>query len=312
MTFSATEHFANKPVAQWSAGEALPDTATTSIKLAVDPYGDGTDYASYFEQFTKLEGIDNIESLIIGSWGEAYEENSSLPIKLLVQNNGLFPALTSLFIGDLSLEEAEVSWIQQSDVSTIYQAFPKLELLKIRGGEGLSLGNLSHSRINTLVIETGGMGKNILEQARLANLPELTHLELWLGDENYGCDISSSDLRAFLNGLSTQFPKLSYLGLRNYYQSDELAAVISELGAPENISTLDLSNGNISDKGAEALLNTKKLSHLKILDLHHHYLSDEMMAKLTAAKLADSINLDDQNQADEYDDETYRYIFVSE
>ena len=312
MTFSATEQFANKTVAQWSNNEALPDTNSTSIKLAVNPYDDDLAYPEYFAQFIKLDGIDKIESLILGSWGEAYEETSALPIKLLVQNNAAFPALTSLFIGDLALEEAEVSWIQQSDISSIYQAFPKLELLKIRGGEGLTLGNLSHSRINTLVIETGGMGKDILEQARLANLPELTHLELWLGDENYGCDIGSNDLRAFLNGLSEQFPKLRYLGLRNYHQTDELAGIISELGAPENIATLDLSNGNLSDKGAESLLNSKKLSHLKVLDLHHHYLSNDMITKLAAAKLAGTVNLEDQNEADEYDDETYRYIFVSE
>ena len=312
MTFSATEQFADKKVNQWSVGEALPDITSSSIKLAINPYDDDPEYPEYFGKFLALDGIDKIDSLILGSWGEAYEETSALPIKLLVENNAAFPALTSLFIGDLALEEAEVSWIQQSDISAVYAAFPKLELLKIRGSEGLSLGNLSHSRINTLIIEAGGMGKNILEQARLANLPELTHLELWLGDENYGCDISAADLRAFLNGLSTQFPKLQYLGLRNYYLSDDLAEVISELGAPENIATLDLSNGNLSDKGAEAFLKSTKLSHLKLLDLHHHYLSDEMMAKVAGSKISQSVNVADQNQADQYDDETYRYIFVSE
>lgn len=312
MTFSATEQFANKKVHEWRVGDPLPDTATTAIKLAINPYDDDPTFDEYFQQFIKLPNLDKVDSLILGSWGEAYEESSALPIGLMIKNSASFPNITSLFIGDLAMEEAEVSWIQQSDISGIYAAYPKLELLKIRGAEGLSLGNVSHARINTLIIESGGLGKDIMEQVRLANLPELTHLELWLGDENYGCDIESGDLRAFLNGLSEQFPKLRYLGLRNYYLTDDLAEVVADMGVPEAITTLDLSNGNLSDKGGEALLNSKKLSHLTLLDLQHHYLSDDMMAKITAAKLAGSVNLDDQNQADDYDGEAYRYIFVSE
>lgn len=312
MTFSTTERFANKPVTQWTLSETLPDTANTSVKLAIDPYNDDTQFTEYFQKFMSLRGLDSVDSLVLGSWGEAYEESSALAIKLLVQNSASFPALTSLFIGDLSAEEAEVSWIQQSDISSIYQAFPKLEVLKIRGSEGLSLGTLSHPRINTLIIESGGLSKNVLEQTHLSNLPELTHLELWLGDNNYGCDITADELRAFFNGLSDRFPKLRYLGLRNYYLSDDLAEVVGELGAPINISTLDLSNGNLSNKGAEALLKSKGLLHLKLLDLHHHYLSDDMMTKVSTTKPAEAVNLDDQNIADEYDGEIYRYIFVSE
>jgi len=312
MTFSATEQFAGKPVKQWTVGSPLPDPTQYAIKLVVEPYEDGPAYPEYFAQFIELSGLETIDTLIIGAWGEAYEENSSLPIKLLVEHKDKFAALTALFIGDLMLEEAEVSWIQQSDISSVYSAFPRLEQLKIRGGEGLSLGNLSHDRIQSLIIETGGLSKTILEQARLANLPSLTHLELWLGDENYGCDIGADDLRAFLNGLAAQFPKLDYLGLRNYSLADDLAAVISQADIPATLSTLDLSLGALSDKGGESLLASDKFGGLSTLDLHYHFLSDEMMAKLAAAKLAPEVLLGDQNQADEYDGEIYRYIFVSE
>ena len=311
MSFSDTKQFSGKQVSQWQMGKPLADPSL-AIKLAIDPYNDDPAFPDYFAEFIKQPGLDKIDTLIIGSWGEAYEEDSSVAVNLLVQNNGLFPNLTSLFIGDLAMEEAEVSWIQQSDVSPIYAAFPKLETLQLRGGEGLSLGNLSHDRLQSLIIESGGLGKDVLEQSRLAQLPELTHLELWLGDENYGCDIGQDDLRAFFSHLSDQFPKLHYLGLRNYYLSDDLAAVIASVGAPKNIDTLDLSLGNLSDKGAEALLTSDKLSHLRILDLHHHYLSNDMMAKVTASDLAANINLADQEEGDEYDGEIERYIFVAE
>lgn len=312
MSFSDTEQFSGKKVVQWQVGKPLPDPATNAVKLAINPYDDDPAFPDYFAKFIELSGLEAIESLLIGSWGEAYEEKSSLAVNLLVENKQLFPNLTSLFIGDLALEEAEVSWIQQSDISSIYTAFPKLETLKLRGGEGLSLGNLSHNRLQRLIIETGGLDASILEQSRLAQLPELTHLELWLGDENYGCNLGESDIRAFLDGLAEQFPKLRYLGLRNYYLSDQLAAILADVGAPQNLETLDLSLGNLSDEGAAALLGSDKFSHLKLLDLHHHYLSDEMMAKVAAAKLAPKVNLEDQEDADVYDNEVYRYIFVSE
>ena len=39
------------------------------------------------------------------------------------------------------------------------------------------------------------------------------------------------------------------------------------------LKTLDLSMGVLSDVGAEALLAGQPLTHLRRLDLHHHFLS---------------------------------------
>jgi len=306
MSFSATEEFSNKKVKQWVVGSKLPNSAQYAIKLSINPYDGDPEYKDYFEQFLKLPDLDKISTLIIGCWGEAYDANSEEAVNLLVANKDKFKSLMALFIGDMALEEAEVSWIQQSNISPIYQAFPCLKYLKVRGGEGLSLGNLSHDRLRTLTIETGGLNKEVLEQARLANL------ELWLGDDNYGCDINSDDLKAFFAGLSEQFPKLSYLGLRNYHLTDELAAVVSEANLPSSLITLDLSLGVLTDKGAQALLSSDKLATLEKLDLHHHYLSTPVMKQLAESEVAQTIILDEQEEAEEYDGETYRYIFVSE
>lgn len=314
MTFSATQSFAGKPLVTWEVGKPVADPAQSVTRLSVNPYDDDLAFDEYFAKFMEAaaEHLPHMDSLIIGVWGESYEVNSSLPIGLLCQQSERFPALRSLFIGDMELEECEVSWIQQSDISPLYSAFPKLEYLKIRGGEHLSLGTVMHNRLQKIVIETGGINSEVLEQARLANIPELTHLELWLGDDNYGCTIGKDDIAAFLNGLGQQFPKLTYLGLRNYYLSDDLAETVANAELPASLITLDLSNGNLSDVGAKALLESDKLSQLTTLDLHHHFMSDEMMTKLSAAKNLPTLIMDDQNEAEEYDDEVYRYIFASE
>lgn len=314
MTFSATRTFADKPIATWQIDTPVANPAHVTIRLSVNPYDSDPPFEEYFKQFiaAATNYLPTMESLSIGVWGESYETNSSLPIGLLCQHSELFPALRALFIGDMSMEECEVSWIQQSDISSLYGAFPKLEYLQIRGGEHLSLGTVMHNRLQKLIIETGGLNSEALEQARLANIPELTHLELWLGDESYGCTINKDDIAAFLHGLGQQFPKLTYLGLTNYYLSDELAMVIATNDLPITLTTLDLSKGNLSDIGARALLNSSKLDKLTTLDLHHHFLSNEMMAKLQAAENLPTLILDDQNEAEQYDDEVYRYIFASE
>ncbi len=310
MTFSATEQFANKSVYTWQVGKALRDSEHFSTRLSVEPYDDDLPFPEYFKQFIQQADVAKIDSLLIGCWGEAYEENSSLAIKLLIEHQAALPNLKNLFIGDMQLEESEVSWIQQSDISPIYQAFPELEVLKVRGSEGLSLGTIEHNKLQRLILETGGMCKSLLESVRLANLPELTHLELWLGEDDYGCTVDTQDIKVFLDSLQTQFPKLHYFGLCNYYLSDELAQCIAENGIPSKITTLDLSKGNLSDQGAQALLECNQLSSLSTLDLHHHYLSQAMMDQVSS--LAATVDVSEQNEEDKDDDEIYRYIFVSE
>ena len=110
------------------------------------------------------------------------------------------------------------------------------------------------------------------------DLPALEHLELWLGTDSYGGNATVDDLAAILAG--TRLPALRYLGLRDAELADEVAAAVAGAPVVARLSTLDLSLGVLSDVGAAALLGGQPLTHLRRLDLHHHYLSEEMMARL--------------------------------
>jgi hypothetical protein len=81
-------------------------------------------------------------------------------------------------------------WIQQCDVSPLFAAYPRLEHFCVRGADGLSFGALRHDRLKSLIIQSGGLGANVVREVA-ADAPELEHLELWLGDENYGAAIGS-------------------------------------------------------------------------------------------------------------------------
>ena len=49
-----------------------------------------------------------------------------------------------------------------------------------------------------LIVESGGLHGEVLRQLAAADLPALTHLELWLGDDAYGWDGAVGDVEPFL------------------------------------------------------------------------------------------------------------------
>jgi len=85
---------------------------------------------------------------------------------------------------------------------------------------------LKHKNLKTLVIQTGGLPPNVVQDIANADLPNLEKLELWLGDDNYGFESSIEDFDAIING--GKFPKLTYLGLKNSNIQDEIAIAIAK------------------------------------------------------------------------------------
>ena len=181
-----------------------------------------------------------------------------------------------------------------------------LETFRVRGGNGLSFAGLTEHNLKKLIIETGGLDKSVVNQLMTANFPNCEHLELWLGTDNYGGNVGVADLQPLLDG--AKFPSAKYLALCNYDEADTLAIALEGAAILNRIETLDMSKGTMSDKGAEALLKNEGLKSLKMLDLHHHWISNEMMAKLTA--LGIPIDLDEQEDMDEEED--YRYVYCGE
>lgn len=191
----------------------------------------------------------------------------------------------------------------------MWEALPALEELRIRGGEGLSLGQVRHRCLKTLVIQTGGLPASVLHEIAAADLPQLEHLELWLGEENYGWDGSVEDIKGLLE--PGKFPKLTYLGLRDSEIADDIAKVAARAPLLEQLNILDLSMGTLSDEGAHALAESELVKTLVLLDISHHYVSDEGLAALN--RLGIQVNAAGLQKEDIFlDGEVYRYIAVSE
>ena len=217
------------------------------------------------------------------------------------------PALEGLFLNDLTYEECEISWIETGSVAPLLAAYPKLRHLGVRGsGNGLTFGPLDLPQLETLVIQSGGLPREVVGEVLAGRLPALRHLELYFGSENYGATTGIADLAPLLRG--DVFPKLQVLGLKNAEFSDEIAAALAHSPLLSRLEVLDLSLGMLSDEGARALLDSETARHLKSLDLSHHYLSEGMQAELRAAFPNTALLLDDPQDIDD----DWRSVAISE
>lgn len=304
------EVLAGFPIKHFIKGEALPNPDKYAIKLTLD-WGDDHSFETLLQDLLAQPKTSEITALVIGMWDpEPYDATPEAVLKFLVEHKAHFPKLKHFFLGDMTSEENEISWICHMDLAFFFAVYPKLETLKIRGANDLALNDLGKlTQLKTLIIESGGLGRQIIEQITSADLQNLEHLELWLGDENYGANTNIYDFEDLLSG--DLFPSLKYLGLRNSEHADELAPVVATSPLLLRVDTLDMSLGNMSDQGGQAFLKSSALGNLKQLDLYHHYFSNEMMEALKALPM--NVDVGDQNKPDDWGDgEMHRYIYIGE
>ncbi|MDF2937135.1 MAG: putative cytoplasmic protein [Paenibacillaceae bacterium] len=271
----------------------------SEVKLAVayEDYENGVQMKELIEKLAAQPESRELESLVIGDWGGSYENGSAAVVEALVQVKDAFPKLRKLFIGDMEAEECEVSWIMQSEMAPLLTAFPELTSLTIQGSTDLSLNPAHHEKLEELVIICGGLGKSVLDSIAQAHFPRLKKLELYLGVDNYGFDGTLEDvLQVAEPGL---FPELVYLGLKDSEIQDEIAAALADAPVLDQLHTLDLSMGTLTDAGAEALLNSERVKKLQHLDLSHHYMSEKMIKRWKQSGLPVDIS-DAQDEDDEY------------
>jgi len=258
------------------------------------------------EHFLATPAALETSALVIGAWfGDDSSKTPDEVLNLLIQKQDRLPKLAALYVGDITSEENEMSWIMQTDISPLLQAFPKLQLLRTRGGTDLKLTPTQHVGLRALAMETGGMDASVLRSVCNCELPQLEHLELWLGTDQYGATVSVEDLQPLLSG--KLFPKLKYLGLRNSDLADAIAAVVVNSPLMQRLETLDLSLGTLSDEGGESLLHLKD-SALKKLNLHYHFMSPEMVKRLRALPFVVDATAPPDMEKDEED----RFVAVGE
>jgi hypothetical protein len=311
---SNLETFAGRRVLEFAPENAasVPDPAAVAWRLRLESYGD--DHRSFdelFDQFLGTTAPNRIEALVVGTWAaEMYDTTAEVVVRRLCADAARLPRLRSLFLGDITFEEFEISWIRQTDATPLLGAFPALERLRVRGGDGLAWRPVRHEHLVELAFETGALPASVARAVGGCELPRLEHLELWLGTPDYGGDTAVDDLTEILAG--ARFPRLRYLGLRNAEIADQVAAALAIAPVVAQLEVLDLSMGVLTDQGATSLLTGQPLTHLRRLDLHHHYLSDELAGRLRQQLTPAGVEVDLSEQEDAGENDEDRYVAVGE
>ena len=185
-----------------------------------------------------------VTDLIIGDWGNSWEEDCQAILDGIAANAQRFSHVEKLFIGDMEFDECEVSWIMQGSYKELWTALPHLKELTIKGSMDLDLGEVCHEELESLTIICGGLPVYVIEEIQKARLPKLKKLLLYIGSDNYGFDGNPDTIREFLE--KVQLPKLEYLGIVDSEIQDEITEFVLESKFITQIHTLDLSCGTLS------------------------------------------------------------------
>jgi hypothetical protein len=286
-----------------SADDGLP--AAGSVAWRVGTEFDNASFAEVFERFVAAVDTTQVTALLIGYWPMSYDRDEEHPVTPLAAAADRFPQLRSLFLGEIVMEESEISWIEHVDVSPLVAAYPRLERLTVRGGQDLSLDSFQSEHLRELRFESGGLPASVVRSVAASDLPNLEHLEMWLGDPEYGGDATVEDLAPLLSG--ERLPALRHLGLQDSTIQDDVVAAVAGAPIVARLESLDLSMGVLTDTGAEALLSGVSLTHLRRLNLRHHYLTEEMTERIRTTLSGVDVNLDEQQDRDDY-----RFVAVAE
>ncbi|MER5433709.1 STM4015 family protein [Streptomyces sp. NPDC002588] len=300
----------------------LPEPESVAWKL-VRRESDPEDFDECWDRFLDTVDPARVRALVLGEGAYGSELDVGDPgttTEWLVAAADRLTGLQALYLADLTFEECELSWIVQGDVSPILEAYPRLRELGVRGsgggfdGEpGLRFTPLRHEHLQTLRFDTGGLPAEVVHGLVASDLPALEHLDLWLGEEYYGRSTSVEDLAPILDG--SRLPALRRLGLQNADNQDEVAAAVASAPVVARLTALHLGRGTLGDEGAEALLTGQPLLHLEELDLHHHFLSDEMAERVRQALEPHGVKVDlsGKPEPDEDDEDgDGRYVVAGE
>jgi hypothetical protein len=224
-------------------------------------------------------------------------------VDTLVEYKDRLPHLKALRIGDncdLNNIKYLKSRVSVCNIVPVLKAYPKLELLHIRGrmfqedvvipdnkilavrkskNESLTLDKtVKHKSLRTLIIDADGISNKNLAKLCNLNLPSLEYLEIWLHREDWR-NVNIDSIKPILSGKYCQ--DLVYLAIRNSGNTDQIAKAIVNSPVMKNLKILELTDGNMGSDGAKVFLESSVTSNLHTLNLCGNSLGKKMIEQLS-------------------------------
>lgn len=208
------------------------------------------------------------------------------------------------------------SWRAIGDLSKLWAIAPQLRELRLKGssndeGTSTKLGTIVAPHLEKLVHISSGLSKNVPVEIGKATFPELRHLELYLGEEDYGNTCKVKSFAGIFDGKG--LPRLEYLGLSNSEWERELIVALAKAPIVRRLRTLDLTKGTLWREGAQALIeHAAAFRHLELLDVRDNYFDDEQAAAIKKAIPCANVSEQKELDGDGDDDDPFRYVTVGE
>jgi hypothetical protein len=207
------------------------------------------------------------------------------------------------------------SWRAVGDLSKLWAIAPQLREVRLKGSGNDSgnttLGTVVAPHLERFVHISSGLSKAVPVSFGTAALPALRHLELYIGQEDYGNSCTVKSFAGILEG--KRLPRLEYLGIVNSEWERDLIVALARSPLVKRLKKLDLTKGTMWRQAAQALLeHAPAFRHLELLDVSDNYFTDEHCKAIK--KAIPCANVDDQKDLDEDDggDDPYRYVTVGE
>ncbi len=315
MYAAETPHRFTPVVATWRHGwmDTLRLTATRDELL---PVGDCGDLVALLP---KVVSSRLVRELVIGCPRVNDEFTFFATMHALTKALPNMPNLRRLVLGDFHSEDSELSWSHLGSMKDVWKHLPKLEYLKIHAGN-MDFGTIDAPELRELWIESGGFDVSNLDQLIKGKLPKLEVLNLWMGEDNYGCDIRPKHLATFIAELGKKFPKLRHLGLANSQWGNEIAPLLVRSKILKQVSSINLSMSHLTDEGMRVYAEHKDaFKHLTAIDFSRCLLGTE--GNKLAKTLGKHVEVSRQDDPTEYQpdpddgdesEEMWRYAAVGE
>ncbi|MBQ0827040.1 STM4015 family protein [Streptomyces tagetis] len=257
-----------------------PPAASVAWRLSCAWSEEPIEFETVWRRFHEEVRTEEVTAVLIGSWWTEWDEHGIDPVlERITADAHRLPALRALFLADVGREEWDISWLRQGEVTRVLRAWPDLAELGVRGADGLVVEPLRHEGLRTLRVESGGLPREPVRALAACDFPGLREIDLWLGTSGYGGSCRPGEVDALLASLG-RYPGLRRLGLCNSDIQDQVAAAVSTAPLVAGLESLDLGMGTLGDEGGGALLAGRPLSHLAVLDLDHHFMSEPMTRRL--------------------------------
>jgi uncharacterized protein (TIGR02996 family) len=253
-----------------------------SVRVAAPEFEwDGTSPDTILRALIKSPAARFLQSIRMGLIDWQGDEDSFDKGIDAVSKSGTLPSVRELVVGDYD-DETEISWTDVGSVEPALLVMPNLRSLRVRGG-GIGLGKaLEHDKLESIVVETGGLPGDAVKAIGKCKLPNLTKMEVWFGQKDRGAGGNIKQLAPLFTGEGV--PKLRHLGLMNAEFQDDIAIALAKSPLLAQLESVDLSMGTLKDIGGQAIVAAAdKFKHLTKLDLDHNYLSDAVVKALQRA-----------------------------